>query len=434
MRSTIFFLIIFSSLCISCSRASYAYNSSPVISSEYISTPLTSSQSFYHRATASIQKSFVIPFLKNTIDRIRKNILKNESRRISLLKTLIPILSVLIILFIASSIFIVFYVFIFKTSKKYQEKRKYSIGQRYLKITADYLVNKKQSEYPIFPGLYSSFNRKILIGQIYSLSQNLFGNKQNKLLKLFRIRRLLKHVLFSIAISGKYKKAVYLKLFSVIIPNKYLDNKFEKYLFSRHHELRRFAQLASLNYNPQSLEKILKDYPYSLTLWDQIHFFEVIDRRSTIPPDFSTYLKSSNPTVILFGLRMIRIFYQTNTKEKQLVELLRHTNKNIKYEALKTISDLNVEGVDNIILAYLSEIDEKHKVLVIEYIIKNNLLDDNTLFKFFYSEIKDLDRLNILKTVYNNYPNGDRLINDFKNYTNEEKIKSMCTFILENAI
>jgi len=329
---------------------------------------------------------------------------------------------------------ILLYVFTIKALRTYKEKRMYVIGKQYLKIIADYLVKKRQSEYPVFPGLYKPLNRITLIRQIYLLSQNLFGNKQNKLLKLFRIRRLLRHVLFSIAISGKNKKAVYLKLFSVIIPNKTLDKKFKKYLFSTHHELRRFAQLASLNYNPHSLDNILKDYPYSLTLWDQIHFFEVIDRRSTIPPDFYLYLKSANPTVVLFGLRMIRIFFQKNEKEKQLIELLRHTDENIRYEALKTISDLNVEGVDSLILAYVSEIDDKYKTLVIEYLIKNNLLDDDTLFKFFYSEIKDLDRLNILKTVFNNYPNGDKLINDFMNYTEEEKIKKMCAFILENAL
>lgn len=434
MRCVIFLLILFFSLCMTGSRVSYSFNSSPVISTENSSPLFSPERSFHPKSTMAILGFPHIPLLEKPIQRITKEILKNEFRRHSLLKTLVPILSVLIILLIANSIFILVYVFTIKILRRNREKRKHAISQRYLKITADYLVKKRQPEYPIYPKLYKPLNKKALIEQIYLLSQNLFGTKQNKLLKLFRIRRLLKHILVRISISGKYKKAANLKLFSVIIPNKFLADKFKKYQFSKNHELRRFAQLTSLNYDTNSLEEILKDYPYSLTLWDQIHFFEVIDLRSTIPPDFHPYLKSVNPTVILFGLRMIRIFYQKSEKEKQLIELLRHPDENIRYEALKTISELNVEGVDKLILAYVSEIDEKYKSLVIEYLIKNNLLDDDTLFKFFYSELKDLDRLNILKTVFNNYPNGDQLINDFKNYTEEEKIRSMCTFILENAI
>ena len=425
MRSAILILLIFFTSCLLSSRASSHYSPAPIHSS---------AQASHSNKTWLIQANPAISSLEKTIHEVTRAVLKDEYKSNNLLRKTVLLLSLLIILLLIISLFIVLYVFIAKTLRVYKENRKQAIASQYIKIIADYVVRKKQSEYPKLPGLYKDLRRKVLIDQIYLLSQSLFGPKQNKLLKLFRIRLLLRHVLFHIAISGKDKKAVYLKLFSVIIPNKQLNNKFKKYLHSRHHELRRFAQLASLNYNIKSLDEILRNYPYSLTLWDQIHFLEIIDRRSTIPPDFYHYLKSANPTVVLFGLRMIRIFFQKSTKENQLVELLSHSNENIRFEALKTVTELNVEGVNKIILAYLSEIGEGYKALIIKYMIKNNLLDDDTLFKFFFSEKREVDRLNILETIYNDYPNGKKLLVDFKNYTEDDKIKSMCKYILENAI
>lgn len=422
MRFMIFILLTFLTLSLLSNRAFSHYS------------PGTINLSVQPKQTWLIQENRVFYSLGTTIHEVTRAVLKDEYRRNNISRTIVLLLCILIILLLVSSFCIVLYVFTIKTLKIYKEKRQYTISRQYMRIIADYVVRKQQSEYPEFPGLHKNLRRKVLIEQIYLLAQNLFGPKQNKLLKLFRIRRLLKHVLFYIAISGNNNKAVYLKLFSVIIPNKYLDNKFKKYLHSQNHELRRFAQLASLNYNINSLDEILKNYPYSLTLWDQIHLLEIIERRSTIPPDFYPYLKSANPTVVIFGLQMIRIFFQKNTQENQLVELLSHPNGDVRYEALRTVTELNVEGVNNLVLAYLSEAGAKHKTLIIKYMIKNNLLDDDTLFKFFFSEEKEVDRLNILETIYNNYPNGRGLLVDFKNYTEDDKIKSMCTYILENAI
>ena len=370
----------------------------------------------------------------NAITKITNLVVKEEVRRDGIFNVLIPILSVVIMLLIISSLSICFAVFIIKTRQRYKDKRKTAIGKLYLGVIADYVVNKKQYEYPSFQKLSNPLNRVVLIGQIYELSQHLFGPQHNQLLKLFRIRKLLKHVLFKLTISGKSDKALYLKLFSTIIINQTLLHKFYKYLFSEHNELRRFAQLSLLNYDPDALKEILHNYPYYLTLWDQIHFLEIIDRRATIPPDFYFYLESSNPSVVIFGLRMIRIFYQKSPREDIIIDLLSHSNEHIRYEALKTASDLNIEGVNRILLAYLSELGPKYKGLIIEYLINIDMLDDNMVFQLFINENKDLDRLNILKTLYNNSPNGKRILEDLANYTGEENVLSMCKYIFENAI
>ena len=383
---------------------------------------------------SSTKEGNLLSFVKEAINEATGLITKGNSRRGSVLKVLVPVLSVVIILLIISAFFIVAAVFLIKARRTLREKRRKNTGRQYLSIIAEYVVNKQQFEYPSFPRLYNPLNRAVLIEQIYDLSQSLFGPKQNKLLKLFRIRKLLRHILFNFAISGKAVKATYLKLFSVVILNQNLLHKFYKYLFSKHNEIRRFAQLSLLNYDTDSLKEILDNYPYYLTLWDQIHILEIIERRATIPPDFYIYLKSNNPSVVIFGLRMIRIFYQKGPGQEIIIELLSHSYEDIRYEALKTASDLNIEGVNKVLLAYLSELGPKYKELIIEYLININMLDDNMIFQLFFNEKEDLNRLNILKTVYNNSSYGKMILEDLENYTEDENVRSMCKYILENAI
>ena len=376
----------------------------------------------------------LISFFQKKIHRIRNLILNHETRRGSLLETLIPILSVIIVFLMLNAIAIFGAVYILKAIRSYRSKRKDAIAATYLRLIADYLVNRKQSEYPIFPKLQNALNRNVLIAMIYQLSQDFFGKKQNKMLKLFRIRLLLKHVLFRIAVAPKAVKATYLKLFSVIILNKHLKNKFYKYLFSKHHEVRLFTQLAYLNYQTNHLGKILRDYPYILTTWDQIHFLEVIDRRSTIPPDFYPFLESSNDSVIIFGLRMIRIFYQKGENEHQIIGLLSHPNEDVRYEALKTATDLNIETKDKLLLAYLSEMDDKYKALIVKFLIQSGIIDEQNVQNLFYQEKNDTYRLIILETIYNCYSEGQQKIEQIRKDSEEENVKSMCTHILENAI
>jgi uncharacterized Fe-S cluster-containing MiaB family protein len=56
------------------------------------------------------------------------------------------------------------------------------------------------------------------------------------------------------------------------------------------------------------------------------------------------------------------------------------------------------------------------------------------IFQLFFNEKEDLNRLNILKTVYNNSSYGKMILEDLGNYTEDENVRSMCKYILENAI
>lgn len=357
-----------------------------------------------------------------------------EEIKAEVLRKVVPVLLVLIILMTFSLLIIVSCILIVKSRRMYVEKKRKQTGRKYLKIIAEYLVKRKQPEYPTFHGLFSILNRRILINQIYSLSQALFGDKQNKLLKLFRIRVLLRHVLINIALYGKSRKALYIKLFSVILLNRTLYQKFQKYAHSQHHELRLYTQLAILNYNPEALPSLLDDYPHYFSLWDQIHFLEVIDRRSTVPPDFYHYLQHPNHTVVIFGLRMIRIFYQKNEKEYLITQLLAHPNEQVRYEALKTATDLYIENMNKLLLAYLSEVNDQYKTLIIRFLIQNNLLDHDELLRFFYEERDEHDKFSILKAIYNNYQNGKETVEQIRSDADEPQTKDMCNFILENAI
>jgi deoxyadenosine/deoxycytidine kinase len=130
---------------------------------------------------------------------------------------------------------------------------------------------------------------------------------------------------------------------------------------------------------------------------------------------------------------MIRFFYLKNERESEIIPLLTHSNEQIRYEALKTAVDLNIDQVNKLLLAYISEINEKYKELIIEFLIKNKIVSSGELMDFFHQENDKRHKLYILQTIYNKDPRGDELIKKLKDFTNNEEIDSMCLHVLNNA-
>ena len=83
------------------------------------------------------------------------------------------------------------------------------------------------------------------------------------------------------------------------------------------------------------LDKLVKPF----TSWEQLHVYEMINRHQITVPDFGQWLNSRNETVVVFSIRMIRAFKQSESFEK-LYPLLDHRNPEIREEAIVTLGEL----------------------------------------------------------------------------------------------
>lgn len=103
----------------------------------------------------------------------------------------------------------------------------------------------------------------------------------------------------------------------------------------------------------------LNDKPTPISDWQQLNLIEALkEYRNSELPDFTVWLSSSEDTVILFGIRLMRYFKQIKGSEK-LIPLINHSNKKIKIETIQTISALNVtDALPTLIEQYSNESTE----------------------------------------------------------------------------
>jgi hypothetical protein len=346
----------------------------------------------------------------------------------------VSVLIFLSLAFVASWGVIIPYVLLMKFYRVERENKRGIIGRRYLRIISTYLSAQRDSESPSFPGLSSVFHKKILISQLYGLSVSLIGKQQERLNTLYDLRpvkRMMDRGLRSFCRCGKSR---YLKYFAVRRMCYEQLLRVRKHLNSRNPQLRLSTQLAVLNYEPRLLNDILAGYKYPLTTWDQMHIFELMLRRPTHPVDYYQLIDHENPTVVLFALRMIRFFYLKDEREQKIIPLMSHSSEQIRYEALKTASELKLEKVDKLLLAYISEINEKHKELIIEFLIRNRLVSTGELMDFFHQEKDPVAKLHILESILNKHPAGEELILKLQHMTSDPDVRSMCLHVREKSL
>ncbi|WPR71260.1 hypothetical protein SLW70_15160 [Flavobacterium sp. NG2] len=110
-------------------------------------------------------------------------------------------------------------------------------------------------------------------------------------------------------------------------PKKEVRNEIQKYLV----KLFCFDGLDFLN--------VLEN---QLSEWDQIQLLEILQKADNQKiPDISVWLKSNNPSVISFAIKLARIFNQFETKD-EILELFKHPNLDIRIQAIEVVDHLGI--------------------------------------------------------------------------------------------
>lgn len=82
---------------------------------------------------------------------------------------------------------------------------------------------------------------------------------------------------------------------------------------------------------------LLKDYDQPLNDWIQLNLLESIkEKQIEHVPDFGYLLESQNPSVIVFGLRLITLFQQ-HKYLKQVQDLEAHSSRKIRLQAQRSL-------------------------------------------------------------------------------------------------
>ncbi len=284
----------------------------------------------------------------------------------------------------------------------------YNVNERNSNDGIDFIFPKE-----ITQGLSSRLKRKIILSTMIKLKTEVSGEMAFPIHELF-----LKTKLFDFA-KDKLKSDKWhivalgikaLSTFKVIG----VSNEVMKHVNHKRVEVRREAQLYFVNlFGFQGLG-FLNKIKAPLSEWDQIQFLAVLnkfeDQKIT---RVEGWLRSKNVSVILFALKLCRIYNLFEFKESVL-ELLFHTDKEVKIEAIKLLSYFQVSKAKDLLKSVYHKMSIEERIVFFKMMEKSPVQED---LSFVLKYIRDINfqikvsALKILKTL------------DFEKFKNVKKAR-----------
>jgi len=192
------------------------------------------------------------------------------------------------------------------------------------------------------------FKRRIVVSTLVRLRNEISGEMAEAIQKLYFQTGLINYALPRLNSKRWYivaKGIKELKQFQV----KEVYNEIVIHVNHPKREVRNESQLYLVTLFHFEGLKFLDVLQTPLSEWDQIQLLEVLQKFDDQEiPDIKPWLKSTNDSVVIFALKLAKIYNQFEVKEA-LIELLNHKNKKIRVDVILVISDLQVVEAKSIL-------------------------------------------------------------------------------------
>jgi hypothetical protein len=175
-------------------------------------------------------------------------------------------------------------------------------------------------------------------------------------------------------------------------------------------------------YGSFNIEVDFPNYKYPLSLWEQMSYFFLFKYRMKEEPDFSSFLYSSNVTIILFGLRMIRLFGQNLDISSDFEHVLMSKDKQVQMELYRLLARRKKHidaGYDRYLNVYPLE-DMLSNYARLDYVDTDTMLD-------IYQHTEDMAvKKHILICIYDYVSGGKADIEYFAAHHDRGLLNRMC--------
>lgn len=235
-------------------------------------------------------------------------------------------------------------------------------------------------------GLKSRLSKQALIDLMINLKKSFSGEFERQLDQIYRELALYDVSLKKIRKGTWSKKAQGIReLATMNYQEAWLE--IAKLHHSRNKILAQEAQMASIRLAEGKPLYFLDNYTKPLSPWQQINFYQyLLKTDKSLLPDFQRWLSSDNESVVIFSLKMIRVFKQSEAAPV-VVNLLKHSSFQVKLQAIQTLTKLEAGTYVNRLFQMLDIQDTNIRVATIhalgklgnEYhkkLLKPFLLDD----------------------------------------------------------
>ena len=140
----------------------------------------------------------------------------------------------------------------------------------------------------------------------------------------------------------------------------------KKYINHKRSVIRRHAQIATVSLKHEGIAHFLDTNKYAISEWQQIKILEILrDQVDFIPPQFGAWLTSKNKDVVLFSLRLIRHFNQTDANSS-VTELLKHKDDEVKQAAIECIKEFGIKEAIPMLKASFKRSKQTTKISILD--------------------------------------------------------------------
>jgi len=269
---------------------------------------------------------------------------------------LIKVLFAAILFFIGTIIILPVIILMNRRMIEKRESLHHSLLEKYQSLIVDYLFGDISSDE--FRSIATdSYRRQVLIDQLIDVSLNLKGDESKKLINLYKDLGLSRDSLARANDPRWHKK---IKGFRELafMNNKDANDIIYEALDSSNEILRMEAQIALVRLSDKDPFEFLSHLKRPFSLWEQITLHDLIVQHNIPKPPFKKWLSSPNFTIVLFALRMIREFKQTDAKEEIKKSLL-HQSPEVRLLAVEVAGDMGMASTVEIMKRMYKTQDHK---------------------------------------------------------------------------
>lgn len=190
-------------------------------------------------------------------------------------------------------------------------------------------------------GILINFKRKVIVDSLLKLKNEISGELADDILDLYDRTKLKKYAIeklkdsnWDVVVRGVRE----LTLFHV----KDCHNEIVKLVNHPKKEVRKEIQLYLIHlFHFKGLD-FLNDFKAPLSEWDQIQLLEELQKFDNQQiPDITPWLQSENDYVVIFALKLAKIYNQFGVKDV-LLKLLEHKSKKVQLELIPVLRHLHI--------------------------------------------------------------------------------------------
>jgi len=200
----------------------------------------------------------------------------------------------------------------------------------------------------------NKFKREIIIATLLKLLNEITGEMAASVQKLYHQAGLQNYAIAKLKSRNWYNVAAgirELRLFHV----KDVHKDIEKFVNHPQKEVRKEVQLYLVNLFSFEGLYFLNELKIPLSEWNQIQLLEELKKfEDQEIPDISIWLKSTNDYVVIFALKLAKIYNLFGMKD-ELIDLISHKSERVRIELIPVLSHLYIIESKEILKRNFSE-------------------------------------------------------------------------------